>query len=87
MKYLCDNHDYCYVKMPTEDDKILKYNHGEKSLKSPFIIIFDLECLLKKQQTCQNNPEKSYKERKAKHEPSGWAMFTKYSLLQRNRLY
>ena len=87
MKNLCDNHDYCHVKMPTEDNKILKYNHGEKSLKSPFIIIFDLECLLKKQQTCQNNPEKSYKERKAKHEPSGWAMFTKYSLLQRNRLY
>ena len=45
---LCDKHDYCYVKMPTEDNKILKYNHGEKSLKAPFIIIIDLECLLKK---------------------------------------
>ena len=49
MKDLCDNHDYCHVKMPTEDNKILKYNHGEKSLKSPLIIIFDLECLLKKE--------------------------------------
>ena len=49
MKDLCDNHDYCHVKMSTEDNKILKYNHGEKSLKSPFIIIFDLECLLKKE--------------------------------------
>ena len=28
---------------------------------------------------CQNNLEKSYTERKAKHEPSGWAMFTKCS--------
>ena len=28
---LCDNHDHCHVKIPTEDNKILKYNHGEKS--------------------------------------------------------
>ena len=57
---LCDNHDYCHVKMPTEYNKILKYNHGEKSLKVPFIITFDLECLLKNEQYSQNNPEKSY---------------------------
>ena len=29
-KRLCDNHDYCHVKMPTEDNKILKFNHGGK---------------------------------------------------------
>ena len=34
---------------------------------------------LKKEQSCQNNPEKSYTEKKAKHEPSGWAMLTKCS--------
>ena len=76
---LCDKHDYCHVKMPTEDNKILKYNHGEKSLKAPFIITFDLECLLNKEQSCQNNPEKSDTERKAKHDPLGWAMFIKRS--------
>ena len=27
---------YCHVEMPTEDNKILKYNHGEKSTKSFF---------------------------------------------------
>ena len=43
---LCDKHDHCHVQMPTEDNKILKYNHGEKSLKCPFTIIGDLECLL-----------------------------------------
>ena len=58
--------------MPTEDNKILEYNHGKKSLEIPFIIYFDLEYLLKKEQSCQNNPEKSYRQRKAKHEPSGW---------------
>ena len=30
---LCSKNDFCYVKMPDEDKKkILKYNHGEKSL-------------------------------------------------------
>ena len=34
--------------MPNEDNKILKYIPGDKSLKVPFIIYADLECLLKK---------------------------------------
>ena len=34
--------------MPEEDNKILKYNQGEKSMKVPFIIYADLECLLEK---------------------------------------
>ena len=29
-------------------NKILKYNHREKSLKAPFIFIADLECILSK---------------------------------------
>ena len=33
MKKVCNDHDYCYVKMPNEYERILKYNHGEKSLK------------------------------------------------------
>ena len=33
----------------------------------------------KKKQSCENNPEKSYTEKKARHEPSGWAMYTRYS--------
>ena len=27
------NHYYCYVHMPNEDNKKLKYNNGEKSIK------------------------------------------------------
>ena len=41
--------------MPKWVEKILKYNPGEKSLKAPFAIYLDLECLLKKEQPCQNN--------------------------------
>ena len=42
-------------------------------------IYLDLECLLKKEQSCQNNPDKSYTEEKALHDPSGWAMLTRCS--------
>ena len=45
--------------MPKEDNKILKYNNGEKSTKAPFIIYPDLESLLEKMSTCHKNPEKS----------------------------
>ena len=65
--------------MPKWAEKKLKYNPGEKSLKAPFAIYLDLECLLKKEQSCENNPEKSYTEKTAKHEPSGWTMFTRCS--------
>ena len=58
-KKICENHDYCQVEMPNEDNKIIKYNQGKKSVRSPFIIYVDLECLLEKINTCYNNPEKS----------------------------
>ena len=70
---ICKDHDFYHVQMPDEDNKILKYNHGEKSLKVPFVIYEDLECLLEKIDTYQNNPEKSYTEKKAKHKPSGFS--------------
>ena len=39
---ICNNHDSCRIEMPKWVDKILK------SLKAPFAIYLDLECLLKK---------------------------------------
>ena len=45
-------------------EKILQDNPGEKLLKALFAIYLDLECLLKKEQSCQKNPEKSYTEKK-----------------------
>ena len=56
--------------MPDED-KILKYNHREKSMRFPLIIYADLEYLLEKMQSCQKSLEKFYTEKKAKHMPSG----------------
>ena len=52
----------------------MKYNYGEKSLRTPFLIYADLECLLLKQKSCQNNPNESYTERKAIHEPCSYVL-------------
>ena len=71
---VCNNHDYCRVDMPGEGKNILKYSPRDKSLKPLLIIYADLECLLKKEQSCQNNPKNSYTERKAKHKPSGYSL-------------
>ena len=38
-----------------------------------------MECLLLKQQSCQNNPNESYTERKAIHEPCGYSLDLVYS--------
>ena len=65
--------------MPNEDNKIVKYNHGEKSLKAPFIIYADLEYLPEKILSCQNNLEKCYTEKKIKHTPSSYSLFTSCS--------
>ena len=39
---VCKNYDYCCVEMLKEDNKIIKDNHGEKSMNVPFIIYADL---------------------------------------------
>ena len=78
-KKICENHDYCHVEMPTKDNNIIKYNHGEKSMKVSFIIYADLECLLEKMSTCINNPNESSTTKINKHTPSGYSIFTSCS--------
>ena len=65
MLNICNKHDSCRLIMSRWDEETLKYYHGEKSLKAPFVIYLDLECLLLKIISCQNNPKNSYTERKA----------------------
>ena len=62
--------------MPTKDNNANKYNHGEKSIKLPFVVYADLECLLEKMSTCYNNPEKSSTTKINKHTRSGYSIFT-----------
>ena len=53
--------------MPTKDNNVIKYNHGEKSIKLTFVVYPDLECLLEKMNTCYNNPEESSTTKINKH--------------------
>ena len=62
--------------MTDEDNKILKYISGEKSLRVPFTIYADLNVYLKKMNTCSNNPDKCFTEKKATHRPSGYSLVT-----------
>ena len=76
---ICNNHVSCQIEMAKWLDKKLKYNPGEKSLKAPFAIYLDLECLLKKYNLLKTTQKHLTKRKKARHEPSGWAMFTRCS--------
>ena len=73
--------------MPTKNNNIIKYNQGEKSIKLPFVVYGDLECLLEKMSSCQNNPNESSTTEINKHIPSGYSIFTHCSFDQtRNKL-
>ena len=67
------------IVMPKEETKILKHNHGEKSMKVPFIIYADIDSLLEKMSTCHNNPKKSTTTKINKHTFSGYSLFTNCS--------
>ena len=65
--------------MPDFDNNILENKPGKKSLKHQFIIYADLECLLLKMNTCNNNPNMSYTTSKALHKPPGYSLLTSCS--------
>ena len=84
---ICENYYYCHVEIPTKDNNIIKYNQGEKSIKLPFVVSADLECLLEKMSTCQNNPNELSTTEINKHVPSGYSLFTHCSYDQtKNKL-
>ena len=65
--------------MRTKNNNIIKYNHGEKSMKLPFVIYADLECLLEKMSICKNNPNESSTTKINRHVPSVYSIFTHFS--------
>ena len=81
---ICENHDYCNIEMPSPNNNLIKYNQGEKSLELPFIIYADLECLLKKIDARQNNPELSSTTKINQHIPSGYSIYTNCSFDKSN---
>ena len=75
-KKVCENHKCCNIEMPTDKNNIIKYGQGEKTLKLPFIIYADLECLLEKISTCYNDSNISLTTKINRHTPSGYSIYT-----------
>ena len=72
----CKDHDYCHIQMPKEENNILKYSLGDKSMKISFSIYGDFESILEEISTCSNDPKKSSTTKISKHTPSGFSLFT-----------
>ena len=47
-KKICENNEYCNIEMSSPNNSLIKYNQDDNSLKLPFVIYVDLECILKK---------------------------------------
>ena len=62
--------------MPKEVKNTLKYSHGIKSSKAPFVIYADMKSLLKNIDTCHNDPRKSLATKITKHLVSVYSFFT-----------
>ena len=73
---VCENRNYCKIKMPSNDNNFIMCNQDEKILKLPFVICADLKCILKKISTCYNNPDLSSTTKISQHVPSGYSIFT-----------
>ena len=54
-------------------------------MKLPFVIYADLECVLKKIHSFQNDPEKPYTIKKDEHIPSGYSLFTQCSFKKKKK--
>ena len=80
---VCKDKDYCYIDMP-EKGASLKYHPVVKSMRDQFVIYADIESLLKKIDTCINDPSKSSTTKKNKHEICGYSLVTHCSFDENN---
>ena len=76
---VCEDHDYCNVKMPDDDYKYISGTSCKNSLRVPIVIYADFECLLFKIDSCENCPDNSYTEKKSRHMLCGYSLTTCYS--------
>ena len=64
-------HDFCNIKMPDDDNKILKYNPGKKIIKTSFYYLYRFRMYTSKNIYMSKYAKKLYTENKAVHVPSG----------------
>ena len=59
---------------------MLRYSQGSKSLRIPAAYYCDIESLVKKIDTCDNNPKQSFTTKINKHEACGFSIVKKSQL-------
>ena len=62
--------------MPCEENMLLEFTRHLKSIKAPFLIYVDLECLIKKIKGSKNNSEKWFTTKISEHTLCGYSMST-----------
>ena len=65
--------------MPDEKHKIINSTPGKNTLKNPFTIYADIECILKPISTCNNSEDNSFTIKTSKHVPSGYSMLVSHA--------
>ena len=60
--------------MPDNENKIIKYATGSKSIKMAHAIYGDIECLLKKHHIRANDSNKSWSRNVNSHVPTGYSI-------------
>ena len=73
---VCKNKVFCGIVMPSEQDKIFKFNQYIKSDKLAYTIYANIESLIKKINGCSNNPKNSSTTKIGEHIPCGYSMST-----------
>jgi hypothetical protein len=78
-KTYCGEHKPTKIIMPKPYNNITQFQNYNHSLKVPFVVYADFECLLQKISTCQPSDETSYTNAYQKHLPTNFAYHIKYS--------
>ena len=75
----CKDHDYCHVKIPKEKEKWLSYVEGSKTIRAPFVIYADTECILEPIVGCDGDPNSAFTREVNRHVGCGAASLTVFA--------
>ena len=78
-KTYCQQHKCAKILMPKLYDNILEFKNYNISLKVPFVVYADFECMLKKIDKCQPSDDVSYAKPFQKHVPTNFSYYVKYT--------
>ena len=71
---VCRHKFFCRILIPSEKNKILEFNHYNKSDKMAYIISADMKSLIKNLDWCANNPENPPEIKIGEHILCGYSM-------------